>query len=184
MKKSGIYTQKGDQGQTSLIGGTRTRKNDTRIEAYGTIDELNSWMGRLRAQTSPKTPEWERLHAIQVLLFRLGAILATDDTLAADARNPRSTHAEITTEDVHTLEGWIDEMDAQLPLLREFVIPGDNARSADAHIARTVCRRAERRIISLAELSEQPATLLAYVNRLSDYLFVLSRLWAMEEKVV
>ena len=193
MKRSVIYTQKGDDGRTSLIGGRRVRKNDVRIEAYGTVDELNSWLGRLRAQIAPQVAEHERLRNIQALLFRIGAILATDtagEAAKESAVRSKMVQSEVTCEEVRQVEEWIDETDALLEPLRAFVTPGDNLLSADAHIARTVCRRAERRIWELTETlaksedEKMPPTLLAYINRLSDYLFVLGRYWVTEEAVV
>jgi cob(I)alamin adenosyltransferase len=164
-----IYTKKGDGGETSLIGGTRVPKHHIRIEAYGTIDELNSWMGLLRDQDSVEETS-QLMYEIQNHLFTIGSHLAND---------PEASHMALpglVPDDVARLEASIDAMDAQLPALKNFVLPGGLAVGAQAHIARCVCRRAERCMVHLHEVHPQEAILLQYVNRLSDWLFTYARL--------
>ena len=169
MKKSLVYTKTGDKGTTGLIGGTRVSKTHARLEAYGTVDELNANLGLLVTYLSE---ERDRLFvsAVQDKLFSVGSHLATD-------QEKMKLHdvSIITPDDVAFMEAEIDAADEMLPTLRWFVIPGGSRGSAISHVCRTVCRRAERRILSLTEDYEIDANLLAYVNRLSDYLFVLSR---------
>lgn len=156
-----IYTKTGDKGGTSLASGVRVPKNDARIEAYGTVDELNSWIGMLRAAllAEPLKTAQEQLSVIQNKLFNLGAALS-------DAPGEW-----ITETDVRTLETWIDEMQAVLPPQRAFILPMGTETVCRCHICRTVCRRAERLMVAAnAEL-----TYLQYINRLSDFLFVLAR---------
>lgn len=169
MKKSLVYTKTGDKGTTGLIGGTRVSKTHARLEAYGTVDELNANLGLL---VTYLIEERDRLFvsAVQDKLFSVGSHLATD-------QEKMKLHdvSIITPDDVAFMEAEIDAADEMLPTLRWFVIPGGSRGSAISHVCRTVCRRAERRILSLTEDYEIDANLLAYVNRLSDYLFVLSR---------
>jgi cob(I)alamin adenosyltransferase len=169
MKKSLVYTKTGDKGTTGLIGGTRVSKTHARLEAYGTVDELNANLGLL---VTYLTEERDRLFVLTVQdkLFSVGSHLATD-------QDKVKLHdvSIITTNDIASMEAEIDVADEMLPTLRWFVIPGGSRGSAICHVCRTVCRRAERRILSLTEDYEIDANLLAYVNRLSDYLFVLSR---------
>ena len=170
-----IYTRRGDTGETSLVGGQRVAKDALRIECYGTVDELNSWIGLARVSTLDRT-ELDSLGAIllrvQHELFNLGSILAT---LPADVhpKQPRVTAAEILR-----LETEIDEMNAGLPALRSFVLPGGSRLNAELHGARTVCRRAERLAVALARHEPGPDDGVQYLNRLSDALFVWSR-WAV-----
>ncbi|MEG2276999.1 MAG: cob(I)yrinic acid a,c-diamide adenosyltransferase [Odoribacter sp.] len=164
-----IYTKTGDKGLTSLIGGTRVAKNSTRLEAYGQVDELNSYLGMIRA--FPLSPELlEELVEIQSRLFDVGGNLATD-TAAKGIKIKLS----VTEADVALLEKAIDRMDKELPSMPYFVLPGGDEAVAFCHIARTVCRRAERRILDLTEETEVDEGVLKYINRLSDYLFILSR---------
>lgn len=169
MKKSLVYTKTGDKGTTGLIGGTRVSKAHARLEAYGTVDELNANLGLL---VTYLTEERDRLFvsAVQDKLFAVGSHLATD-------QDKVKLHdvSIIVPDDVALMEAEIDAADEMLPSLRWFVIPGGSRGAAIAHVCRTVCRRAERRILSLTENHEIDANLLAYINRLSDYLFVLSR---------
>lgn len=153
-----IYTKTGDQGETSLANGQRVRKTDARIEAYGTVDELNSWIGLLRA-TDKTLADNEQLHWIQNKLFNLGAALS------------EASGTWITAEDVKQLEAWIDAMQAETPKQRAFVLPAGSEAVCRCHVCRTICRRAERRMIE----AESDATRLQFMNRLSDYLFVLAR---------
>ncbi len=162
-----VYTRTGDNGTTSLVGGTRVAKTNPRLEAYGTVDELNSHIGLLIA-IMPK-PQPETLTWVQNRLFDLGAMLATEPE---SKFQPKS----LADEDIECLERDIDDMQARLPELRAFVLPGGTVPAAQANVARTVCRRAERRMLALAEqgIPVAPAAL-RFINRLSDYLFVLSR---------
>jgi cob(I)alamin adenosyltransferase len=169
-----IYTKRGDKGETSLVGGQRVPKDALRIECFGTTDELNSFVGLAR-ESSLQEARLEKLSTIllrvQHELFNLGAILAT---LAADVhpRQPRITEVEITQ-----LEREIDQMNAGLPALRSFVLPGGSRLNAELHVCRTICRRAERLVVALARQDEVPAEAIRYLNRLGDALFVWSR-WA------
>jgi cob(I)alamin adenosyltransferase len=163
-----IYTRTGDAGETSLFTGGRVSKGDTRVEAYGTVDELNSVIGLARAHGLPDQAEnW--LETVQNDLFALGADLATP----LDAKTDWLVRVEPSA--VERLERWIDQMDAELPPLKNFILPGGTPAAATLHIARTVCRRAERITVALAD--EQPISppALAYLNRLSDMLFTLAR---------
>ena len=173
-----VYTRQGDSGETALVGGQRVPKDSPRIEAYGTVDELNSLLGIARAtanQLAVQHPPIALLAAIllrvQHELFNLGSILAT---LPADVhpRQPRVTDAEIAQ-----LETEMDAMNEDLPPLRSFVLPGGSRLDAELHVARTVCRRAERTLVALARLETVPPETIRYLNRLSDSLFVWSR-WA------
>jgi cob(I)alamin adenosyltransferase len=156
-----IYTRTGDAGETSLFGGARVRKDDARIESYGTIDELNSFLGVARA-TWPDSPLDPQLHAVQSDLFDLGAHLAAPDT----GRFAGPAPARIAA-----LEQSIDAMESELAPLKTFVLPGGSLAAANLHVARTVCRRAERLVVTLG--GEEAAVM--YLNRLSDYLFVAAR---------
>ncbi|MCD7710118.1 MAG: cob(I)yrinic acid a,c-diamide adenosyltransferase [Porphyromonadaceae bacterium] len=171
MKKSTLYTGTGDQGTTSLVGGKRVPKQDLRIETYGTIDELNAHLGLLSALLSPKAASAAPLLLdIQHRLFSIGSYLATDtEGTALQATTP------VHPEEVKRLEEGIDRLDAALPPLCNFVLPGGATASAQAHVCRTVCRRAERHICKLHTHHPVDPLLLQYINRLSDYLFVLSR---------
>lgn len=158
-----IYTRTGDSGQTSIVGGQRLPKNAPRIEAYGTIDELNSHLGLLAAMVETPAAERSLLLQIQNLLFNLGSYLAG------------SPDVNLSQADIQALEESIDRMDSQLPALRNFILPGGSLLSAQTHIARTVCRRAERRILSAADSLSAAEIPLKYINRLSDWLFTFAR---------
>lgn len=166
--KSRLYTRTGDNGTTSLVGGKRVSKDSLRLEAYGTIDELNSWLGLLPASSAIDSENRQILLDIQNRLFDIGAILATE---------PESTWqpAPFPTEAIETLEAAIDAVDERLEPMRCFILPGGHPDAARAHIARTVARRAERRIISLAAAEAVDPAVVRYVNRLSDFLFALAR---------
>jgi cob(I)alamin adenosyltransferase len=160
-----IYTRNGDLGETSLFGGARVPKNDARIEAYGTVDELNSIVGL--ARTTPLPSEVDAvLHDVQHDLFEVGAHLASPGT---------SRFPGVDTQRITDLEHAIDAMERELTPLKAFILPGGAASSAQLHVARTVCRRAERCVVALHD--DTPATIstIAYLNRLSDYLFVAAR---------
>ena len=171
MEKSKIYTRTGDQGRTSLVGGTRVSKTHVRLEAYGTVDELNAFLGGLVEQPSGVEEERDCLQAVQHQLFAVGAYLATGPGGAPSSVSVLSDGC------VARLEAAIDRLDASLPPLAAFVLPGGPQAACWGHICRTVCRRAERRILALEETegTEIDANVKRFVNRLSDYLFVLSR---------
>ena len=168
-----VYTRRGDQGETSLAGGQRVPKDSPRIEAYGAVDELNSFVGaaRVTATEAGLLPLAAILLRIEHELFNLGSILAT---------RPEDVHpqqARVTDAEVVQLESEIDRMNAELPPLRSFVLPGGGRLNADLHICRTVCRRAERAAVALGRVESVSPEAVRYLNRLSDALFVWSR-WA------
>lgn len=168
-----IYTKTGDKGLTSLIGGTRVAKNHIRIESYGTVDELNSYIGLVSAQEI--NPHYQEvLKEIQDRLFTIGA------SLASDPEKSTKKIPDLFEEDVHLLEREMDAMDESLPALQHFVLPGGNTIVAYCHLARCVCRRAERLTVELAEHSFVESLVTIYLNRLSDFLFVLSRKLAQD----
>lgn len=171
-----IYTKTGDKGLTSLIGGTRVPKYHIRIESYGTVDELNSWIGLIRDQP---IAEHDRtvLKQIQDRLFTIGA------TLAADPGHSRMTLPDLHPADIELLEQEMDDMTAQLPPLKHFILPGGNNVISYCHLARCVCRRAERIAVHLAEESPVNEYVNIYLNRLSDYLFTLARTVAKQQQV-
>ncbi len=171
MKKSMIYTRSGDAGKTSLVGGMRVSKTHARLEAYGTVDELNANLGVLAASVDD-TEIRSFLLYIQHKLFSLGAYLATDQS-TTDLQVASQISAEVVTR----LEQAIDELDASLPKLTAFILPGGALSASFCHVCRTVCRRAERRILALEEHEscEIDPEVKQFVNRLSDYLFILSR---------
>jgi cob(I)alamin adenosyltransferase len=168
-----IYTKTGDKGQTSLIGGTRVPKHHIRIESYGTVDELNSYIGLLRDQEM-ETHNREVLLEVQDRLFTIGS------SLASDPEKSKMKIPELHEEDITLLEKEIDAMNELLPPMRNFVLPGGHTTVSFCHIARCVCRRAERLTIELSETSPVNALVIKYLNRLSDYLFVLSRKLAQD----
>lgn len=174
---SKVYTKTGDKGTTSLIGGTRVKKSDIRIESYGTVDELNSFIGLLATYVDEKKTA-DLLAEIQNVLFNVGCNLAMGESFKKEIKE--SVVADALIEHV---ENAIDRMQAAIPELKSFVIPGGSRSASTAHVCRTVCRRAERLIIALDEGSEVDRNLMAYVNRLSDYFFVLSRYLNNIEKV-
>ncbi len=162
-----IYTKTGDKGQTSLIGGTRLPKHHIRIEAYGEVDELNSWIGLVRDQKIEER-HIKILLEIQDRLFTIGALLASDG-------ESKMKLPEIKEADIVLLEKEIDAMETGLPPMKSFVLPGGNTIVSYCHISRCVCRRAERSVLRLAENEKVEELIYKYLNRLSDYLFVLSR---------
>jgi cob(I)alamin adenosyltransferase len=164
-----VYTRTGDDGTTGLIGGTRVQKYDHRLEAYGTVDELNSWIGLIRSQNI-NNEDIIDLIAIQNKLFVIGANLATD-TSKVDLADKLSC----CNDDITYLENKMDQILDGLPPLSNFLLPGGNNAVSYCHIARTVCRRAERRVYKLASEILVSDQVLKYLNRLSDYLYVLSR---------
>lgn len=168
-----IYTKKGDQGTTQLIGGTRIPKNSLRIECYGTVDELNSWIGLIRDQKIDQKYV-EQLLEIQDRLFTLGSLLASDPE-KGNMKLP-----ELQSSDITYLENAIDEMDASLPPMKSFVLPGGHTTVSYTHISRCVCRRCERLVTELNGVEPVSEIVLAYMNRLSDYLFMLGRKLALD----
>jgi cob(I)alamin adenosyltransferase len=171
-----IYTKTGDQGITSLLGGMRVPKSDLRIDAYGTIDELNSYLGLLRDQEVNRKRS-DFLKEIQDRLFTIGSDLAT--VPGKDKVKKPDLHSE----DVDSLEHEMDVMDAQLPMLTAFILPGGHQSVSFCHVARTVCRRSERIVVELASLEPVSDLVIQYLNRLSDYLFVLGRKMAQELEI-
>ncbi|MDE6309559.1 MAG: cob(I)yrinic acid a,c-diamide adenosyltransferase [Muribaculaceae bacterium] len=170
MKKSLVYTATGDAGATSLVGGARVKKNDIRIEAYGTVDELNANLALLVTAPSLNPQARATIMWVQNKLFNIGAYLATD--------NPNSDITQcrgLTASDTQRIEAEIDAVDAQLPPLSQFVLPGGTRLAALCNVARTVCRRCERHIVTLGDTTYVDPQILRFINRLSDYLFVLGR---------
>lgn len=165
-----IYTKTGDKGTTSLIGGTKVPKNDIRIETYGTVDELNSWIGLVNDQLNDADFKNE-LKEIQDRLFTIGSSLATDA-----AKEPKMKLPDLNNSDIGFLEKRIDAMTAELPPMKNFILPGGHVAVSSIHIARCVCRRAERLAVNMQQqelfVDEK---LIQYLNRLSDYLFTLAR---------
>ncbi len=166
-----IYTKKGDSGSTSLIGGTRVPKHHLRIEAYGTVDEVNAYIGLIRDQSIPGSSE-KLLKDIQNCLFILGS------TLAEDPKGSKMELPKLRPADIEVLEKAIDEMNDELPELRNFILPGGHTIVSYCHIARCVCRRAERLAVALEEEEGAPEQVIPYLNRLSDFLFILGRYFA------
>ena len=165
MKKSLIYTGGGDKGKTSLVGGQRVSKAHQRIESYGTIDELNSFIGLLVTSLDDQA-DIDFLSFIQHKLFTIGSYLATDQETTE-----LKIESKVTPESI----AHIDRLDSELPPMKNFILPGGTRSASLAHVCRTVCRRAERQIYRLAETNPVEEPVLIFVNRLSDYLFVLAR---------
>ncbi len=167
-----LYTRRGDEGFTALFGGQRIRKDDPRVEAYGTIDELNASIGvALGSVTDPDTRT--RLGRVQSDLFSLGAHLATSPP-EGNRTAPRLP--ELPTGRIHEMESWIDQAEASTLPLKRFILPAGSPGTSRLHAARTVCRRAERRVVALAARSKVAPSVVRYLNRLSDYLFAAARL--------
>ena len=171
MAKSLLYTRTGDAGKTSLVGGERVPKNSARLEAYGTVDELSSQLGLLAADPDCNAEIHGQLQNIQNELFNIGGYLAA----APAAGQEPPCQSLVSGEKIQELEGWIDALDEQTPKIRAFVLPGGSRQAAEAHVARVVCRRAERRILDLAETEYVDPAVTRYINRLSDYLFAAAR---------
>lgn len=171
-----IYTKTGDTGLTSLIGGTRVPKHHLRIESYGTVDELNSYIGMIRDQQISEHQQ-QVLKEIQDRLFTIGS------SLASDPEKSKMKIPDLHQADIEFLEKEIDEMTAQLPELRHFILPGGSASVSFCHIARCVCRRAERICVHLREESPVDERVIVYLNRLSDYLFVLGRKLCFDQNI-
>jgi cob(I)alamin adenosyltransferase len=171
-----IYTRTGDDGTTGLIGGSRVKKYDIRLEAYGTVDELNSYIGVIRSLQTDDHAD-AILAKIQNILFVIGSNLASDESTGLIKKK-----LSCTEDDVLTLEKEMDQLFTVLPKLNNFILPGGCQASSFCHVARTVCRRAERRIVELSDKTEVESNLIKFINRLSDYLFVLSRKVSMDQK--
>ena len=167
-----IYTRKGDDGKTGLIGGDRVAKHHIRVESYGTVDELNSHIGLVRSNIS-NTDEENILADIQNNLFTIGSYLASS---AGSKMNLPEFHEE----SIQVIENEIDRLTATLPELKNFILPGATSQGAQAHIARCVCRRAERLVVHLSDIEEIEIFIIMYLNRLSDYLFTLARFLDMK----
>ncbi|MBP7262228.1 MAG: cob(I)yrinic acid a,c-diamide adenosyltransferase [Bacteroidia bacterium] len=163
-----IYTKTGDKGETSLIGGVRVPKYHLRIESYGTVDELNSYIGLVKDMITDANAK-EVLYEIQDRLFTIGSVLASDP------EKSKMKIPDLHETDVELLEKEMDAMDENLPELRSFILPGGHPAVSTAHVARCICRRAERLVVHLSNESQVPEIIAVYLNRLSDYLFVLSR---------
>lgn len=163
-----VYTKTGDKGTTGLLGGTRVSKADLRIDSYGTVDELNSHIGMVRDQPVNESVS-DELIAVQNTLFVIGS------HLASDPKKSKVVIPDIDSSKIGLLEAAIDRMDSELPEMRNFVLPGGHISVSAGHIARCVCRRAERMVIGLAENEPVNDNIIRYLNRLSDYLFVLCR---------
>jgi cob(I)alamin adenosyltransferase len=171
-----IYTKTGDKGTTSLIGGTRLSKAHVRIEAYGTVDELNSYIGLLGDQEVNEKRR-DLLKEIQDRLFTIGS------HLASESDKSKRILPDLQQEDIILLETEMDKIDSQVPPLHAFILPGGNPSVSFGHIARTVCRRAERAVIHLQQSEEVEDIVVRYLNRLSDYLFMLCRMMAYELEI-
>lgn len=170
MKITKVYTRTGDKGTTSLVGGVRIKKSDIRLEAYGTVDELSAHLGLLAA-VIPESVDRATVIRIQNNLFNVCTHLATDQS-----KTPLYPSAHLADGEIEFLEQEVDRMMGVLPERQGFVLPGGTPAAAQAHVARTVCRRAERRIAELAEVAAVGEEIQQYVNRLSDYLFVLAKI--------
>lgn len=168
--KSQLYTRTGDQGSTSLVGGERVKKNSVRLEAYGTIDELSSCLGNVASDPKCDTEVKGQIMNVQNELFNIGGYLAT---AVKEGEEPKCL--SIDDSRLKDIEGRIDALDEQTPKIRAFVLPGGCELASKAHIARTVCRRAERRVLDLADIDYVDPAVLTYLNRLSDYLFIVAR---------
>jgi cob(I)alamin adenosyltransferase len=169
-----IYTKTGDAGTTSLVAGTRVSKASLKIDAYGTVDELNAWIGVLRDHPANESRK-DILKEIQDRLFTLGA------DLASEPEQTKKKIPDLFESDIELLEAQMDAMDEAIPPLRLFVLPGGHQAVSFAHVARTVCRRAERLVIALGDEEPVNTLIIKYINRLSDYLFVLSRKITQEQ---
>lgn len=163
-----IYTKTGDDGTTGLIGGVRVKKSDAQIDAYGTVDELNGYLGLIRDSFEHVETQAQLMH-IQNQLFVIGSHLATAE------KGSSMSLPELEGNAIEQLEHWMDQMDEVLPALKHFILPGGHAVSSYAQIARSVCRRAERSVVAMDEANPRYGKEIKYINRLSDYLFVLAR---------
>jgi len=171
-----IYTKNGDRGKTSLIGGKKVSKHDLQVEAYGSIDELNSFMGLLKDYS--KNDEINLvLFKVQLKLFTIGSILAQENT---SSNSVILEKLNISAKDTNFIELQIDKLEKKLPKLSKFIIPGGHKLVSYCHVSRSICRRAERKITKLSDSVKLDSNILPYINRLSDFLFVLSRYFSKE----
>ena len=171
-----IYTKNGDRGKTSLIGGRKVSKHDLQVEAYGSIDELNSFMGLLKDYS--KNDEINQvLFKVQLKLFTIGSILAQENT---SSNSVILEKLNISAKDTNFIELQIDKLEKKLPKLSKFIIPGGHKLVSYCHVSRSICRRAERKISKLSDSVKLDSNILPYINRLSDFLFVLSRYFSKE----
>ncbi|HEY4540382.1 MAG TPA: cob(I)yrinic acid a,c-diamide adenosyltransferase [Faecalibacter sp.] len=169
-----IYTKTGDKGTTSLYGGTKVNKDHIRIESYGTVDELNSYIGLIRSYPLDSII-YDQLITIQKDLFNIGAELATPSDKVMLANGQPRLKVMIDESAIEMMENWIDAIDAELEVMTHFILPGGNQASSHAHVARCICRRAERLIVALGHEETVRPEIAKYVNRLSDYLFTIAR---------
>ena len=169
-----VYTKTGDKGKTSLIGGEKVYKDEAQIEAYGTVDELNSYLGLVRDHDEIGTSDRDFIISVQNDLFAIGSLLAESK------KKNNMKLPQITEEMISNIEKKIDEIELQLEPMRFFVLPGGHKLISHLHITRCICRRAERRIVTLSNQIEVSQIILKYVNRLSDYIFILSRYIALK----
>ncbi len=169
MAKSALYTGTGDAGTTSLVGGERVMKNSVRLEAYGTVDELSSALGAIASDKECNAEVKGQILNVQNELFNVGCYIATD------SKGEKPLCHSLAAGRIPELEGWIDALDEQTPKIRAFVLPGGCELASKAHMARVICRRAERRILDLSEESYVDPAVIKYINRLSDYLFIAAR---------
>ena len=171
-----IYTKNGERGKTSLIGGKKVSKHDLQVEAYGSIDELNSFMGLLKDYS--KNDELNKvLFKVQLKLFTIGSILAQENT---STNSVILEKLNISAKDTNFIESQIDKLEKKLPKLSKFIIPGGHKLVSYCHVSRSICRRAERKITKLSDSVKLDSNILPYINRLSDFLFVLSRYFSKE----
>lgn len=171
-----IYTKNGDRGKTSLIGGKKVSKHDLQVEAYGSIDELNSFIGLLKDYS--KNDEVNQvLFKVQLKLFTIGSILAQENT---STNSVILEKLNISAKDTNFIESQIDKLEKKLPKLSKFIIPGGHKLVSYCHVSRSICRRAERKITKLSDSVKLDSNILPYINRLSDFLFVLSRYFSKE----
>jgi len=177
MKITKVYTRTGDHGETSIVGGIRMKKSSERLEAYGSVDELNAQLGLLAAML-PEGENRSMILRIQNTLFSVCTNLATDQS-----RTPLYESARLPEGEIALLENEMDKMMSSLPDRQGFILPGGTLAAAQAHVCRTVCRRAERRIVALAEVAQVSPEVQQYVNRLSDYLFVLAKIINFNDNV-
>ncbi len=164
-----LYTKTGDKGTTSLLGGKKVPKSALRIEAYGNVDELNSFLGLLKDQSDVENRLKQQIYWIQEHLFSIGSLLATEPGFSG-FELPKITDTEVSQ-----LEVWIDKFDSELPALKNFILPGGHQAVSISHVCRSVCRRAERSIIALGNEEDIDEVIIRFVNRLSDYLFIFAR---------
>lgn len=164
-----LYTKTGDKGKTSLLGGSKVSKSDLRIEAYGNVDELNSFLGYLKDQHEVEDKLKQQLYWIQENLFTIGSALATDPNFTG-FELPKVTETEVSQ-----LEVWIDKFDSEVPPLKNFILPGGHPVVSWSHVCRSVCRRTERSIVALGNNEKVDEVIVRFINRLSDYLFIFAR---------